>query len=156
VPHFLRKYTDGLRTAPISHIVSFLILHELTAVVPLVGLAGLFHYTNWLPPFVSADAISSGVERFGNYFRRKGYFGFDKNSTLPSVSEAEDGHGQEGKWIVSETGSRIVVEVATAYAITKVILPARLLFSVWLTPWFARVFVGRFTGLFGLRGAGKG
>ncbi len=28
---------------------------------------------------------------------------------------------------------------ATAYAITKALLPLRLIFSVWATPWFARV-----------------
>lgn len=50
VPRFLRRYTDGLRTAPVTHVVSFLILHELTAVIPLVGLASYFHYANWLPP----------------------------------------------------------------------------------------------------------
>jgi hypothetical protein len=50
VPRFLRNYTDGLRNAPVSHVVAFLILHELTAIVPLIGLASYFHYTNWLPP----------------------------------------------------------------------------------------------------------
>jgi len=59
---------------------------------------------------------------------------------------------QEGEtWNFSQTGSRIIVEVATAYAITKVLLPLRLMFSVWLTPWFARVWVrgisGRLTAL---------
>jgi hypothetical protein len=54
VPKFLRRYTDVLRNAPVSHIVAFLILHEITAIVPLVGLAGYFHYANWLPP-VSLD-----------------------------------------------------------------------------------------------------
>lgn len=28
--------------------------------------------------------------------------------------------------------------LATAYAITKALLPVRLVFSVWATPWFAR------------------
>src|SRR5271155_2466428 len=52
VPRSLRKYTDGLRSAPISHVVSFLILHELTAIIPLVGLAGGFHV--WGLPGVCA------------------------------------------------------------------------------------------------------
>ena len=33
---------------------------------------------------------------------------------------------------------RVVVEVATAYAITKALLPLRLVLSVWATPAFAR------------------
>lgn len=35
-----------------THVVSFLILHEITAVVPLVGLAGLFHWTGWVPDVI--------------------------------------------------------------------------------------------------------
>lgn len=50
VPRFLRRYTDGLRNAPVTHVVAFLILHELTAIIPLIGLASYFHYANWLPP----------------------------------------------------------------------------------------------------------
>jgi hypothetical protein len=44
-------------------------------------------------------------------------------------------------WNFSETGTKVIVEVATAYAITKALLPLRLVFSVWATPWFARVWV---------------
>lgn len=36
---------------------------------------------------------------------------------------------------------------ATAYAITKTVLPVRLVFSVWATPWFARVAVVPTTAL---------
>lgn len=38
---------------------------------------------------------------------------------------------------------------ATAYAITKALLPVRLVFSVWATPWFARVAVAPATNGFG-------
>jgi hypothetical protein len=34
-----------------------------------------------------------------------------------------------------------VVEFATAYAIVKVLLPLRLVVSVWGAPWFARLVV---------------
>ena len=74
---------------------------------------------------------------FGRYFRRKGWFGFNN----------EDGPGKREKiWNVSESASRFLVEVATAYAITKAMLPARLVLSVWGTPWFARVVIGRLGG----------
>lgn len=56
-------------------------------------------------------------------------------------------------WNVGEGGVRVVVEFATAYAVTKVLLPLRIIASVWATPWFAgRVvvpIVGRFKRLFG-------
>jgi hypothetical protein len=48
-PKPLRRYTDALKGAPVTHVVSFLVLHEITAIVPLVGLSCLFHWGNWLP-----------------------------------------------------------------------------------------------------------
>lgn len=47
--------------------------------------------------------------------------------------------GEEARWWGrGEKGVRVVVELATAYAITKMLLPLRLVGSVWATPWFAR------------------
>jgi hypothetical protein len=34
---------------------------------------------------------------------------------------------------------RVLVEVGLAYALTKVLLPVRIVGSVWATPWFAGV-----------------
>lgn len=39
-------------------------------------------------------------------------------------------------------GARLVVEFATAYAITKALLPVRIAASVWATPWFAKSILG--------------
>jgi hypothetical protein len=46
---------------------------------------------------------------------------------------------------------RVVVEVALAYALTKVLLPVRIVASVWATPWFAGVLL-RLRSLVGRRG----
>jgi hypothetical protein len=104
------------------------------------------------------------VEKFGRYFRRKGWFGFERDG-LGEVQvrdgggvEVQDGSKLQTQDEAREVGSsqrtRILVEVATAYAITKVFLPARILLSVWATPWFARVAVVPFSNLFAkLRGA---
>ncbi|KAH8591034.1 hypothetical protein B0O99DRAFT_520340 [Bisporella sp. PMI_857] len=156
LPRFLHPYTSSLRNAPATNIVAFLILHEITAVLPLVGLAGAFHYFEWLPKeFTEAKYIREGVERFGKYFARKEWFGFqrvDISQKPGSLNEAEAVHTNdrlqdaeqiaddvEKKWGVSEGSSRILIEVATAYAITKLLLPARVVLSVWATPWFARI-----------------
>lgn len=94
------------------------------------------------------------MAKFGRYFARKGWFGFSKEAIKntedqepvanddrePSAARIEE---VERKWHAGEVGSRILIEVATAYAITKVLLPVRILFSVWATPWTARVFFGR-------------
>ena len=124
--------------------------------------------------------MREGIDRFGRYFGGKGWFGFTRvQNTQDRVIgqggkavEAEGvigygGNGAEGiqqqrieqvedRWGVSEGSGRILVEVATAYAITKVFLPARILLSVWATPWFARVVVGKIGGSMGkLIGRGK-
>lgn len=103
LPRFLQKYTTPLVKAPLSHITAFLVLHELTAVVPLLGLAGIFHYTGWLPPYISEGRwVSNGVEKFGNYFRRKGWLGQDASSRYRW-------------WGRGEGGVRIVVEYASLH-----------------------------------------
>lgn len=90
-----------------------------------------------LPQFFSEGAyISSGIEKFGNYFRRKEWFGLSEDSSISTTKRGK-------AWNISETGTKIVVEVATAYAVTKALLPLRLILSVWATPWFARVAIGR-------------
>jgi hypothetical protein len=133
LPRFLRRFVQPLRQAPVSHISAFLILHEITAIAPLFGLAAAFHYTNWLPPFISEGKwVSEGVERFGKYMRKKGWIG-DENT--------------RGIWFGrGESATRWVVEIATAYAVTKALLPLRLLVSVWGTPWFARWAILPITG----------
>ena len=79
------------------------------------------------------------TEKFGKYLRKKGWISDQKRS---------------GKWFGrGQGGVRIVVELATAWAITKALLPLRLVVSVWGTPWFARWAIlpltSRITQLFG-------
>lgn len=104
LPRFLQTYTSALANAPISHVTSFLLLHELTAVVPLFTLAGFFHYSQWMPPFISEGKwVADGMQKFGNWFRRRGWLG--------EVGEDGKNMGKRGVWWGrSEGGVRIVVE----------------------------------------------
>ncbi|KAI8659764.1 hypothetical protein LRP88_06327 [Fusarium phalaenopsidis] len=158
LPRRLQKYTNGLRNAPVSHIVSFLILHEITAIVPVLGLFGLFHYTNHVPvDYVTGHFgtyVEDGVGRFERYFKRKGWFGFGQDqedeATMPSTNPANHESKSEDaveRWHSGDGRYKVVVEVALAYAITKALLPIRIIGSVWATPWFAGVLV-RAKGIF--------
>lgn len=147
LPAYLQRYTTGLRDAPMSHIVSFLVLHEITAIVPLVGLFGLFHYTDYVPLGYLMDHYGSyvreGLKKFERYFKRKGWFGFGQDGD--DASESLDGNDNDDKavldkWETSSPKYRILVEVALAHTIVKVLLPARILLSVWATPWAAGLF----------------
>ncbi|KAH7152057.1 hypothetical protein B0J13DRAFT_547515 [Dactylonectria estremocensis] len=153
LPRRLQKYTTGLRNAPVSHIVSFLILHEITAIVPVLGLFGLFHYTNYVPvAYVSeyfGGYVQDGVSRFERYFKRKGWFGFGLESKDSSMATSVKSTSEEAmeRWHSGDGRYKVVVEVALAYAITKALLPVRIVCSIWATPWFAGVLV-RAKGIF--------
>lgn len=139
LPRFLRTYTTPLLGAPVTHVTSFLILHEITAIVPLFGLVAAFHYGNWLPDLASEsgenNAFDEGAARFGRWLRKKGWV---DESDVSVVAEHEV--TASGATIGKErTGVRLVLEFATAYAITKALLPVRIAASAWATPWFARI-----------------
>lgn len=145
LPRFLQRYTTPLLNAPVTQITSFLILHEITAVVPLFGLAGAFHYGEWIPSLNNQgdgnNAFDEGVKKFGRWLRKKGWVEGDitEETTVGSITQSSGPNGSDAN---SQRGMRLVLEFATAYAITKALLPARIVLSVWATPWFARRVLG--------------
>ncbi|KAF3927159.1 hypothetical protein ABW20_dc0101650 [Dactylellina cionopaga] len=122
-PRFLRPYTSNLLHQPGTHLTSFLILHELTAVIPLFTFVYVFHVTGWNPSdLLPKEWIDSGYDRFKRYVERKGW------------GEKVDG--------------RLLMNFATSYAVVKALVPVRVLVSLWGMPWFARVAVLPVLGLF--------
>lgn len=121
-----------------------------------------FHYSGWLPGGLDEEKVLSYMSKFGSYFSKKGWFDVSAppsptssasdNAQIVDGAEGEHKHitltHQEEDRIITEgkygSGTRVVLEVATAYAITKVLLPVRILGSVWATPWFARRVLGVF------------
>ncbi|PYI32884.1 hypothetical protein BP00DRAFT_393479 [Aspergillus indologenus CBS 114.80] len=156
LPRFLRTYTTPLLGAPATHVTSFLILHELTAIVPLFGLAGAFHYGHWLPDLTASESFQQGTQRFQRWLRKNGWVDADTQVDLAAL---EGGGDLGARLTLSERvagessssssssktqteGVRLVLEFATAYTVTKFLLPVRIAASVWATPWFARVVLG--------------
>jgi Hypothetical protein FLILHELTA len=115
-PRSLRKYAGYFLDAPLVYGTSFLILHEITAIVPLFGLWGLFHQLDFVPQGMPEWLLENGnkfVERVANRYN----------------------------WDVGTTqqGSRLMLEGAASYAVVKALLPLRAALSLYLTPWFARI-----------------
>lgn len=170
-PKFLQPWIAPIVNAPVSHVTAFLILHELTAIIPLVGLASIFHTTGWLPSWLAEGKwVVDGTEKFGRYARRKGWVTEvqEKDAeAMVATGHAEDMEGRQGsrlkamwrRWQgareasperkpfkarlgtmlgTTENGVRLLIEVSTAYAVVKLLLPARIIASAWATPWFAR------------------
>ncbi|RVD88033.1 uncharacterized protein DFL_002232 [Arthrobotrys flagrans] len=126
LPKYLHPYTRPLLTHPTSHLTSFLILHELTAVIPLFTLFAVFNLTSWNPAdLLPVEWIETGYTRFKKYIEKKGLEGWI------------DGRG--------------VMDLAIAWAVVKALMPVRVLGSVWAAPWFARRVVMPVVGLVGRR-----
>lgn len=123
LPKFLHPYTNRLVSAPLSHITSFLILHELSALVPLVALFGLFHYTSWLPGgFGQAVWAREKAEKLVRYLERKAYWkGRLQRNNKKKNEEKEEGEegGSEGNLSSSgrmgERISRVLLEYVSTY-----------------------------------------
>ncbi|KAK6352546.1 hypothetical protein TWF730_009370 [Orbilia blumenaviensis] len=119
LPRYLHPYTHPLLTHPKTHLTSFLILHELTAIIPLFALFSLFQLTSWNPSSLLPSKWFTDEE--GGYMRFKRYL------------EKKD---------IAWVGGRQVVDLAVAWALVKAVMPVRVLISVVAAPWFARTVVG--------------
>lgn len=135
-----------------SLVLSFTILHECTAVIPLVGVffvsrqleLGERFVNRFIPNNTSSDQprgwlgqqfkrwVDEGehwAERVG---RRYGIFGFVKGSSPNST-----GDDDQPRWS-SKTIAGDVANAALAYGIVKALLPARIGLSLYLAPAFSR------------------
>ncbi|KAK6523818.1 hypothetical protein TWF281_001786 [Arthrobotrys megalospora] len=123
LPRYLHPYATPLLHHPTSHLTSFLILHELTAIIPLFTFFYIFQLTSWNPAdLLPKEWIENGYTKFKSYIEKKGL----------------------QKWV----DGRGVMDLATAWAVVKAAMPLRVVVSVWGAPWFARVAVLPFVRLF--------
>lgn len=110
VPFFLQKYTTPLLHAPASHITAFLLLHEITALVPLFGLTACFHYANWVPEsFSEGEWVSKGMEKWGGYLRKKGWLTEEEATVVEPPKTGAKGSFAKW-WDDREGGSRVLLE----------------------------------------------
>ncbi|WFD35244.1 serine--tRNA ligase [Malassezia cuniculi] len=117
----LRKLARRTGADPGSLVASFLILHELTAIVPLVILAASFATLG-----LGATVIDY-VERVAN-------------DIAPEMLGGRVAHakvvGERLAWRFG--GVSVLADIAAAYMITKLLAPVRIAFSLALAPRFAR------------------
>lgn len=132
LPRFMGKYGDRFIGAPFSHIIAFLLVHELTAILPLFSLWYLFHVFDYTPTALPDWMFAAGEDFIRKMGERNGW-----------------------TWITSaKDGSEILLQGVGAYAIVKATLPLRIMFSLWCMPWTAKHvvvpanrFLGRILGL---------
>lgn len=129
VPRILRPWTTQFIHAPVSHVTAFLILHELTAIVPLVGIWYVLHSYHDLLMVSSLDLPGWAIEK-GTKIIDLAMVSFDW-----------------GDYSLNEK-LQVIMEGAYAYVIVKALFPVRLAFSLFGMPWFAKWFVLPITRLF--------
>lgn len=126
VPRFLKPYTVNFIRLPIKNLTSFLILHEITAIGPLIGLWYLFHkYDILIPLDLPSWAIEKGTRIIDDSMRS---FDFKDYSLHDKF--------------------RLISQGAYAFVVVKMLMPVRLVISFGLTPVFTKYIVDPITGLF--------
>lgn len=126
IPKFLQPYTTGFINAPVSHVTAFIILHEITAIIPLFGFWYVFHkYPGLIPLDLPSWAIERGSKIIDSSMAK---FDFSDYSIHDKFSFIKEG--------------------AYAFVVVKFLLPVRVMFSLTLMPWFAKWFILPFTKMF--------
>lgn len=111
------KYFDRLSEAGVtSSVTSFLVLHEVTAIVPLFGLWWVFYQLD-LPdqyelPLYFTDLLNQCGEAMEKLVGDEYSEGLDRN--------------------------RLILAGAISYALVKMLYPLRVLVSLWGAPYFGR------------------
>ncbi|KAI8830194.1 hypothetical protein BJ741DRAFT_620723 [Chytriomyces cf. hyalinus JEL632] len=120
------------KSSPASHLTSFVVLHELTALLPLPIVYYALQTTGLRVP-VSQDMLDEGTRRIDRIMAKYN-LGGDGSEGGSSSDGREVGLGDSTPRIHSET----IIDMATAYAVVKLLMPVRIAVSLALTPWFAR------------------
>lgn len=110
LPARLRAPLHGFRKAPVSHVASFLVLHELTAIIPLFGLTGAFYYLDivpvewvfgWWAPYVQDEGT-----KVLRYFKKKGWFGLAAGDARGEKEDMEKGEERLERELAEREGGK--------------------------------------------------
>ncbi|KAL9938844.1 hypothetical protein V8E36_002563 [Tilletia maclaganii] len=161
----VRALAERHGSDPASLVASFLVLHELTAIIPLLILFWIFDllgagqaFLSWLGEeeeeghqvsdrkdgvkAVVNGWVNEGVHRAERVGRRYGLFGMDKVSKEERQQRARAEPGAGSARTAALVGS--FANAVAAYACVKALIPLRLAASVALAPAFARTAIEPF------------
>ncbi|KAK7959534.1 uncharacterized protein PG986_004388 [Apiospora aurea] len=110
LPERLHAPLRSFRRAPVSHVAAFLVLHELTAIIPLFGLTGAFYYLDvvpvewvfgWWAPYVQDEAT-----KVLRYFKKKGWFGLAAGDERGEKEDMEKGEERLERELAEREGGK--------------------------------------------------
>ncbi|GJN87159.1 hypothetical protein Rhopal_000104-T1 [Rhodotorula paludigena] len=177
LPYLARLRAQYPHADPPALVASFVVLHELTALVPLVALFALFHalglgtgLVHWVLEHSEDGRDEAAGTRDGGGWRdtvrtwlreaedkterigrRYGWFGWDKE-TPDQRKERREREKERGTTEDRLEDERLqvggdVANLAAAYLVVKALIPLRILISLRLSPSLANLVVRRFRGL---------
>jgi hypothetical protein len=88
LPPKLKHYAQLFAGKPVSYFTSFMILHEITAMVPVAGLFWYIHSTEWTPPGVPKELVERKMESAKKWTTEWGF----------------------GRWFEGDKGARMLLE----------------------------------------------
>ncbi|PVU88788.1 hypothetical protein BB559_005394 [Furculomyces boomerangus] len=118
-----RKYKDGFKNRPGSHLTAFAILHEVTAIAPIFLIYYVLQEMDLEIPL--SENVLKGGNRYINKLRE--VFGFEK----------------------LDEDSKVMVHLVASYGIVKAAMPLRIACCFALTPFVSRRFVEPISRLLG-------
>lgn len=135
-----------------QYFVAFLVMHEVTAVLPIPMIYYALSASAWQPQINDARLLEEGTrfaERFAKrYFKKDDTKDADKDGGEKMLAQSNDPQArtEDDDAIVRDVttvsiSSTQLIHLATAYTITKILMPVRIAASVAMTPWLARTMV---------------
>lgn len=117
IPKFLQPFSRRFLDAPVTHVTSFIILHELTAIIPLIGIWWVFHnYHDMIPNW---DFTSYGIDQVTRII----------DKSLKSWDFQDYSINEKANFIM---------EGAYSYIIVKTLAPIRIMISLSMMPFFSK------------------
>ncbi|CCE62331.1 hypothetical protein TPHA_0C01750 [Tetrapisispora phaffii CBS 4417] len=123
-PNFKNYFDRISQTGTVSTVTGFLLLHELSAIVPLFALWWILYHSNIHDTLVLPEILHNLMEYCSDVMNR---FVGDKYPDLDR--------------------KRIIFTGALSYMTVKVLYPIRILLSLWAAPYFGNLLVSPFRKL---------
>ena len=123
IPKFIWPYAERFAQAPFSHVTAFAILHELTAMVPLIGIWYFLFKFQIIPTLDAPEWVAE-----------KGKEVIEKSTKNFNFEE-----------YTLEEKARFIMDGVYSYIIVKGLFPLRVLVSFLAMPFVAKYFVVPFT-----------
>ncbi|KAJ3118189.1 hypothetical protein HK100_000660 [Physocladia obscura] len=98
--------------APASHLTSFLILHELTAILPLPAIYYTLQATELQIP-IPADIMELSEAKMDKVMQRYGWGPYANSDQINEQNTINSNHSK----------TRMLMDMATAYGIVKILMP---------------------------------